>query len=61
MVEKATMDSKTETTSIKSIKTVSGTDVKSDLAFCLGPPVEKTNSGSITYFRAVRGFGSENI
>ena len=31
----------------RALKTVSETNVKSDLAFCLGPSIEKTNSASI--------------
>ena len=45
MIEKATMECKIETAMLKSI-TVSDTDVKSDVAFCLGPPFEKTKSGT---------------
>ena len=28
----------------RALKTVSETDVESDLAFCMGPPIEKTTS-----------------
>ena len=45
MVYKATMESKTEGATWKSIKTILETGVKSDPAFCLGPSIEKTNSG----------------
>ena len=38
------MESKTNGTMWKSIKTVSETGVKSDPAFCLGPTIKKTNS-----------------
>ena len=39
------MGSKTEGTMWERIKTVVETGVKSDPAFCLGPSIEKTNSG----------------
>ena len=44
MVEKATMESKTEGTMWKSIKSVSEIGVKNDFTFCLGPLIETTNS-----------------
>ena len=44
MVIKATMESKTEGITRKSIKTRLETGVKSYVAFCLGPSIEKANS-----------------
>ena len=47
MVIKATMERKTEGSTGKSIKTILETGVKSDVAFCLGPSIEKTNSDEV--------------
>ena len=47
MVEKATMESKTKAATRKGIKTDSDTGVKNDFIFCLGPPIENTNSAVV--------------
>ena len=48
------MESKTEGTTWKSIKTVSETCVKGDPAFCLGSTIEKTNSVCVNPIDVIR-------
>ena len=49
MVEKTTMESKTEDKCERAQTTVTETSVKSDPAFCLGPTIKKTNSEAVDY------------
>ena len=49
MVENATMESKTEATMRKRIKNESENGVINEFTFCLGSPIEKTNSGVLRW------------
>ena len=53
-VIKATTDNKMKATMRKRRKSLSETDVKSDIAFLLGPPIEITNCESLIIFLTYR-------